>query len=145
MSTLVKKTNGGFPSIRSMMEDFWNGDRFFNTPFLTNESLPSVNVSDKKNHYELEVAAPGFKKDDFKISTENGMISISAETSSEKKEEKDNYLRQEFSRSSFTRTFSLPDDVEEEKINARYEDGVLTVELKKSAKALPAKKEIKVN
>ena len=83
--------------MRSMMEDFWNGDRFFNTPFLTNESLPSVNVSDKKNHYELEVAAPGFKKYDFKISTENGMISISAETSSEKKEEKDNYLRSGFS------------------------------------------------
>ncbi len=145
MSTLVKKSNGGFPSLRSMMEDFWNGDKFFNTPFFTNETLPSVNVSDKKNHYELEVAAPGFKKDDFKISTDKGMISISADTSSEKKEERENYLRQEFSRSSFTRTFSLPDDVEEDKINAHYENGVLTVELKKSAKAVPAKKEIKVD
>ncbi|MBS1532251.1 MAG: Hsp20/alpha crystallin family protein [Bacteroidetes bacterium] len=144
MSTLVKKSNG-FPSLRSMMEDFWNGDKFFNGPFFSSELVPSVNVSDKKNHYELEVAAPGYKKDDFKINTENGLITISAETSSEKKEEKEDYLRQEFSRSSFTRTFSLPEDVEDDKINAHYENGVLTVELKKSAKAVPAKKEIKIN
>ncbi|MBS1527267.1 MAG: Hsp20/alpha crystallin family protein [Bacteroidetes bacterium] len=144
MSTLVKKSNG-FPSLRSMMEDFWNGDKFFNTPFLSGELVPSVNVSDKKNHYELEVAAPGYKKDDFKISIENGLITIGAETSSEKKEEREDYLRQEFSRSSFTRTFSLPEDVEDDKINAHYENGVLTVELKKSAKAIAAKKEIKVD
>ncbi|HEY9000717.1 MAG TPA: Hsp20/alpha crystallin family protein [Mucilaginibacter sp.] len=143
MSTLVKKSNG-FPSLRSMMEDFWNGDKFFNTPFFNAETIPSVNVRDKKNHYELEVAAPGYKKDDFKISTEKGLISISAETSSEKKEEKEDYLRQEFSCSSFTRTFSLPEDVEDDKINARYDNGVLTIELKKTAKPVAAKKEIKV-
>jgi HSP20 family protein len=106
--------------------------------------VPSVNVRDKKNHYELEVAAPGYKKDDFKISTENGLITISAETSSEKKEENENFLRQEFSRSSFTRTFSLPEDVEVDKINARYENGVLSIDLNKSTKAVVAKKEIKV-
>ena len=127
------------------MEDFWNGDKFFNTPFLKAESLPSVNVRDRKNHYELEVAAPGYKKDDFKISTEKGVISISAETSSEKKEEKEDYLRQEFSSSSFTRTFSLPEDVEDDKINAHYDNGVLTIELKKTGKAVAAKKEIKVD
>ena len=144
MSTLVKKSNG-FPSLRSVMEDFWNGDKFFNAPFFATESIPSVNVRDRKNHYELEVAAPGYRKDDFKISTEKGLISISAETSSEKKEEKEDYLRQEFSCSSFTRTFSLPEDVEDDKINAHYENGVLTIELKKTAKAVAAKKEIKVD
>ena len=144
MSTLVKKSNG-FPSLRSMMEDFWSGDKFFNTPFFNTETIPSVNVRDKKNHYELEVAAPGYKKDDFKISTEKGRISISAETSNEKKEEKEDYLRQEFSSSSFTRTFSLPEDVEDDKINAHYDNGVLTIELKKTAKAVAAKKEIKVD
>jgi HSP20 family protein len=144
MSTLVKKTNG-IPSLRSMMEDFWNGDKFFTAPLVNGDLVPSVNVSDKKNHYELEVAAPGYKKNDFKISTENGLITISAETSTEKKEEKENYLRQEFSCSSFTRTFSLPEDAEEGKINAKYEDGVLKIELKKSAKAMAAKKEIKIN
>jgi len=143
MSTLVKKSNG-FPSFRTMMEDFWNGDKFFNAPFFNGESVPSVNVSDKKRKYEVAVAAPGYKKDDFKISTENGLIIISAETSSEQKEEKDDYLRQEFSCSSFTRTFSLPEDADEDKVSARYENGVLTVDLPKSAKAIAAKKEIKV-
>ncbi|HTI60228.1 Hsp20/alpha crystallin family protein [Mucilaginibacter sp.] len=144
MSALVKKSNG-FPALRSMMEDFWNGDKFFNTPFFASEVMPSVNVHDRKNHYELEVAAPGYKKDDFKINTENGLITISAKTSNSKKEEKENYVRQEFSCSSFTRTFSLPEDVEDDKINAHYDNGVLTVELKKTAKAIAAKKEIKVD
>lgn len=144
MSTLVKKTNG-FPALRSMMSDFWDGDQFFNTPFFTGALVPSVNVNDKKSHYEVQVAAPGYKKDDFNISIENGVITISAETSAEKKEEKDNYLRQEFSCSSFTRTFGLPGDVEEEKIKAHYEDGVLKIDLKKAANAAGAKKEIKID
>lgn len=127
------------------MEDFWNGDKFLNAPLFSGEFVPSVNVSDKKNHYELEVAVPGYKKDDFKISTENGLLTISAETSSEKKEEKDDYLRQEFSCSSFVRTFSIPEDVEAGKINARYGNGLLIIDLKKSAKAAVVKKEIKVN
>jgi len=127
------------------MEDFRNDDKFFSTPFFTNQSVPSINVRDKKNHYELEVAAPGYEKDDFKISTGNGVLTISAETSSEKKEEKEDYLRQEFSCSSFTRTFSLPEDAEEDKIKAHYEHGVLTIDLKKSGKAVAAKKEIKVD
>jgi HSP20 family protein len=143
MSTLVK--SNAFPSLRSMMEDFWNADKFFTGPLFNGEDwLPSVNIRDKKNLYELEVAAPGFKKDDFKITTENGLLSISAETSSEKKEEKDNYLRREFSHSAFTRTFTLPENVEEDHINAKYEDGVLTIDLKKTGKALASKKEVKI-
>jgi HSP20 family protein len=143
MSTLVK--SNGIPSFRSMMEDFWNTDRFFEKPFLTAETLPAVNIRETKNNYELEVAAPGFKKDDFKITTEHGLLTISAETSSERKEEKENYTRKEFSCASFTRTFSLPDNTAEDNINANYKDGLLKIELKKSDKGLPAKKEVKVN
>ena len=64
MSTLVK-TNG-FPSFKTMMEDFWNTDRFFEKPIFTGETLPAVNIRETKGSYELEVAAPGFKKEDFK-------------------------------------------------------------------------------
>jgi len=143
MSTLVK-TNG-FPTFRTMMEDFWNTDRFFEKPIFTGETLPAVNIRETKGNYELEVAAPGFKKEDFKITTENGLLTISAETKSELNEEKENYTRREFSCSSFTRTFSLPENALEEKIDANYKDGVLKIDLKKTEKSLPAKKEVKVN
>ncbi|MFI5139033.1 MAG: Hsp20/alpha crystallin family protein [Sphingobacteriales bacterium] len=143
MSTLVK-TNG-FPAFRTMMEDFWNTDRFFEKPIFTGDVLPAVNIRETKSNYELEVAAPGFKKEDFKITTENGLLTISAETKSELNEEKENYTRREFSCSSFTRTFSLPDNAIEDKIDANYKDGVLKIDLKKTEKSLPAKKEVKVN
>lgn len=143
MSTLVK--SNGFPSLRSMMEDFWNTERFFDKPFFGAETLPAVNIRETKNAYKLDVSAPGFKKDEFKISTEAGVLTISAETSAEKNEEKENYTRKEFSNSSFTRTFTLPENVLEDNIVANYQDGLLKIELKKSGKKLATKKEVKVN
>lgn len=143
MSTLVK--SNGSSALQSMMEDFWHSDKFFSKPFFTNELLPAVNIRETKNHYKLDVSAPGFKKDDFKITAGDGILTISAETSQEKNEEKQNYTRKEFSSSSFTRTFNLPDNVEEDHINANYRDGLLEIELKKSGKSSSAKKEIKVN
>jgi len=152
MSTLVKSKTS--PSLSSMMEDFWRPDRFFsrsfpeaffNAPFFSREFLPAVNVRETRHHYELEFAVPGFKKDDFKVETENGVLTISAEREDKKNDDKENYTRQEFSYASFTRTFNLPDDVIEDNIIANYHNGVLTLELKKSAKQLTAKKEIKVD
>lgn len=142
MSNLVK--SNPFPSVRSMMEDFWNTDRFFNLVPFTGETLPSVNVRETENNYQVEVSAPGFKKDDFKITTDHGFLTISAETSNEQKEEKGDYIRQEFSCSSFSRSFSLPDNAAEDNINAKYRDGLLTIELKKSGKNIESKKQIKI-
>jgi HSP20 family protein len=143
MSNLVKTNR--FPSLGSMMEDFWTTDKFFNQPFFNGETLPAVNIRENKNHYELEVAAPGFKKEDFKVTTENGLLTISAETSMEKNEEKEKYTRREFSCASFARTFTLPDNVVTDDIVAKYRDGLLNIELKKSGKSLVAKKEVKVD
>jgi HSP20 family protein len=145
MSTLVKSKSSGFPSLRSMMEDFWGNGKFFDRPFFSGETLPAVNIRETKSHYELELAAPGFKKADFKIATEDGLLIISAETSNEENEEKENYTRKEFSRSSFARTFQLPENVAEEGVNAKYADGLLTVQLKKTWKNLTSKKEVAVN
>jgi HSP20 family protein len=128
-----------------MMEDFWNADRFFDKPFFTGELLPAVNIRETKNHYKLDVSVPGFKKDDFKITTEDGLLTISAEGSEEKNEEKANYTRKEFSSSSFSRTFRLPENVEQNHISANYNNGLLEIELKKSGKSLTAKKQIKVD
>lgn len=142
MTTLVK--SNGFPTLSSMMEDLWKTDRFFNKPLFSQEMIPAVNVRDTKQGYELEMAAPGYKKDDFKITTEDGVMTISAEIDHEEKEEKENYSRQEFSYSSFTRSFSLPENVIEDDISASYHDGLLTINLKKSGKIEAQKKEVKI-
>jgi len=145
MTTLVKTNkSNGFPSVRKMMEDFWNTDKFFNQPFF-NEALPAVNVKENKDKFHVEVAAPGYKKDDFHVTAENGILTISAENKHESKEEKDSYPRQEFSCSSFSRSFTLPDNTSAEDIKAHYEDGLLKLELKKLENSVPAKKEIKIN
>lgn len=143
MTTLAKQHRT--PSFRSMMEDFRNTDHFFEKALAHGEFLPAVNIRETKNHYKLEVAVPGFKKDDFKITTEDGLLTISAETSKEEKEEKENYSRREFSRASFTRSFKLPDNAEEDHISASYQNGLLEIELKKSGKSASSKKQIKVD
>lgn len=143
MGTLVKSNR--FPSFRSMMADFWNADGFFNKPIFDNEFLPAVNIRDKEDSYELEVSAPGFKKEDFKVSTDDGMLTISAETSSENEEENEHYTRKEFSRSSFSRSFNLPENVVEEQIKAKYNDGLLQIALKKSGAGKRKAKQISID
>ena len=85
-----------FPSLRSVMEDFFKSD-LFNQPFITTEFLPSVNIRNEEGSYELEMSVPGFKKEDFKITSENGLLTISGEMSSEHQVERKNYTRKEFS------------------------------------------------
>jgi HSP20 family protein len=143
MSNLVK--SNFLPSFRSMMDEFWNTDRFFNQSFFNGDFLPAVNIRDTEQQYELEVSAPGFKKEDFKITTDKGLMTISAETSEEKNKEKAGYTRKEFSRSSFSRSFSLPDNVLEEDIKANYRDGLLQISLKKSGKAVEEKKQVLID
>ncbi|MEQ7801948.1 Hsp20/alpha crystallin family protein [Pedobacter sp. ASV1-7] len=141
MTTLLK--SNGFPSFRSAMDDFFNTD-FFNRPYVASEFLPAVNIRDEENSYELELSAPGFKKEDFKITSEDGLLNISAETSTEHKEEKKNYTRKEFSSSSLSRSFSLPDNIIEDNVKAHYKDGILRLSLKKKLKTLPNRKEISI-
>lgn len=141
MRTLVK-TNG-FPTLSSMLEDFWNTDKFFSRT-MDRDWLPAVNVRDTADKYQFEMAVPGFKKDDFKITIDDGALTVSAEVSTETKEEDENYTRREFSCNSFTRTFNLPDNIVEDDISASYTDGLLRIDLKKLEKPVAAKKEIKI-
>jgi len=143
MSNLVKSTF--FPSFRAMMDDFWKTDNLFNQSVFNGDFLPAVNIRDAEEHYELEVAAPGFEKEDFKITTDKGLMTISAATSNEKSEDKGDYTRKEFSRSSFSRSFALPDNVSEDEIKANYKEGLLTITLQKSEKLLPEKKQVLID
>lgn len=142
MSTLIKSS--GIPSLRSLMEDFWSNESVLDRALFRNDNLPAVNIKENEADYQIEVAAPGYKKSDFKIEVSEGVLSIIAETKDEKSEETDNYTRKEFTSSSFRRSFSLPDNVNDESVNAKYEDGLLHLQLLKSKKAEPKKKTISV-
>ena len=105
-----------------------------------------MNISDRANDFLIEMAAPGFSKEDFKVNIENEVLTISAEKKNEKKDENSRYTRKEFQYSTFTRTFTMPENVEADKIGAEYKEGVLSLTLpkKEEAKVKPAR-EIKIS
>lgn len=111
-------------------------DDFFNTDFMprANATAPAINVIENDKNYTVELAAPGLKKEDFNVNVDDdGNLSIKMEQKHENKEEdkKAHYLRREFSYSKYEQTLLLPDDVDKEKISAKVNDGVLTVEIPK--------------
>lgn len=134
----------GLPTISSWMDDILN--RSFGTEFMSNfnsgMTLPAVNVLDLDDKFLVEMAVPGFKKSDFNVNLDNKLLTISAEHKTENEENvDDHYTRREFGYSSFQRTFTLPEIIDNEKIVAKYEDGILKVALPKleEAKKKPAK------
>jgi HSP20 family protein len=152
MSLLVKKNGSTFPDLVS---DFFDTDLVL-TPNLfdfggsrlsgLSTSLPSVNIAEDEKSFKFELAAPGLEKKDFKVETDNGTLTISSEKQKESKEEKENYKRREFSYSSFSRSFQLPENSIPDKIDAKYENGVLRLTLpKKEVTISKPKKEIKIS
>ena len=126
----------GSKSVNSFFDDFITKDLFDWTDknFASlGSNLPSVNLKETDTNIEIELAAPGMKKEDFKVEIENDMLMISSEKEEEKEEvgKKDNYIRKEFNYQSFCRTFSLPDTANENKIEANYKDGILHVVIEK--------------
>lgn len=112
---------------------------FFNTDYMPRVSAtaPAINVVEDDKEYRVELAAPGMKKEDFDVNINHeGNLTIKMECKREAKEEdkKARYLRREFSFTKYEQTLILPDDVDKEKIVAKVEDGVLTVNLPKVVK-----------
>jgi HSP20 family protein len=93
--------------------------------------MPAVNIREDEKNFTLELAVPGIDKKDLKIDINEDVITISSEHNEEKEEARDDFKRKEFSYSSFCRSFYLPENVNKEKIEANYKDGILTVELPK--------------
>lgn len=140
----ANKNEGFFPSVFS---DFFDNDRFFNNRWFESVSnMPAVNIKETDADFDVEFAAPGFKKTDFKVDIDNNVLTISAEKKDEKNEENKRYTRKEFSYSSFSRSFTLPQSVDSEKIDAKYNDGILKLHiLKKEVAKSRSKKEIKID
>ncbi len=142
MSLIVRKPQMDFPAFGSLIDQFFNNDFFdwSNRNFsLTNTTLPAVNIKEDNDKFQVEVAAPGLKKEDFKIEVNHNMLSISSEKREEKTEgqEGGTYTRREFSYQSFVRSFSLPESVDADKIEASYNDGVLVLNIPKKEEAKP--------
>lgn len=130
-------------------------DDFFSKPWndwfnagLTSRAMnvPAVNISERKDDFQVTMAAPGLKKEDFKIRLEGTILTISSEKEEESKEDDEKFTRREYSYSSFERSFSLPEEVNQSAIEAQYKDGVLSLTLpkKEEAKRMAVSKQITV-
>jgi len=131
--TLVKFKKHRLPWYDTMFTDLLGTDRLLtNDFFMENKWIPAMNIKENDKHFEIDVAAPGFTKKDFKISIENGILHISAVNKEEVEEKKDDYTRREFNYNSFSRSFTLPENInEDEKIDATYKHGILKIVLVK--------------
>ena len=142
--SLVKRSD--WPSLLrdSWLSDFFDNDRFFDSD-LMQKSVPAVNIVEKDNAFEIELAAPGLEKKDFKVTVDRGVLTISAEKEMKKEEKEDNYTRKEFNYTSFSRSFALPESVTDESIKANYQNGILKLSVAKKTPVKQAKKAIEIS
>ena len=142
--SLIRR-NEGYPAWSNFFNEFfdrdwmdWSNRNFSNT----NTTLPSVNIKESADDFELDMAAPGLEKKDFKIEINHGTLTISSEKKVENETKTgQQFTRREFSYQSFSRSFTLPETVDGDKISAKYENGILKVSIpkKEEAKPKPAK------
>lgn len=136
MNTPAKRNGGLWPK---MVQDFFGADIFdWDKEFWASGigiEMPSANVIENDKEFKLELSAPGFDKKDFKVEFSDGLLNISAEKEHKKEEEKENYRKKEFSYSSIRRSFSLPENIFEDKIDAKYDNGILKVVIPKNDQA----------
>ncbi len=137
----MKLVRPNYSPVKDVFQDFFNSavNRTL-SDFLSVDSpvtQPSVNIKETPEDYKIEVAAPGLEKADFQLSLENDRLTISAQKEDKKEESGENFTRKEFSFSSFSRSFDLPDTVQAENASANYENGILLVTLPKRPEAKP--------
>lgn len=153
MSTLMRRGKSPFSSIfpellnpegllgKSMMDlerRLWDADR--------TSDVPSLNVRETEKEYMVDIVAPGFEKKDFKVEFSDGMVTVHAEKEHKEEDTQKDYTHMEFSYTSIARSFSLPENIREEKIDAKYDNGILQLHIPKKEAGKPKiTKEIKVN
>lgn len=104
-------------------------------------NIPAVNISEHKDEYLVSLAVPGMNRDDFKIDIDGNLLTISSEKEETKEEKEKKFTRKEYNYSSFRRSFTLPDEINKDKIDAKYENGILKIALPRieEAKKITAK------
>jgi HSP20 family protein len=136
-----KKNSTLLPGFNDIFESVL-GDTFFSDRRIN--SLPAVNILESGEEYDIELAAPGLKKEDFKVSVERDMLTISTGQYSENNTSEKTYNRREFSYSAFTRAFTLPESADVDRIQASYIDGVLKLTLPKKEEAKAVSRQIEI-
>ncbi|QPH39429.1 Hsp20/alpha crystallin family protein [Pedobacter endophyticus] len=146
--TLVKfnpnrdnKKNGLMTGFNDVFDSIFN-DTFFSDRLMSR--VPAANISESQDHYHVELAAPGLKKEDFKISLERDVLSISAEQSAQNDLQERSFNKREFSYNSFVRSFTLPDSADDNGIDAKYENGVLCINIPKREEAKIQSRQIEI-
>ncbi|MCU0404910.1 MAG: Hsp20/alpha crystallin family protein [Chitinophagaceae bacterium] len=145
MSNITKSPGN---MLRPFFRDFFDVENFFNKPLfndMPNMHFPAVNISETDTAYDIELAVPGFKKEDFTLKVEDDVLTISAEGKTEEKTEEKNYSRREYHYAAFTRSFRLPDNAKDDDIKAGYKDGMLHLSIPKTTETVKATKEIKID
>jgi HSP20 family protein len=146
--TLVKfnsennNKNGLVPAFNNVFDSIFT-DSFFSG--RDTALVPAVNISETADHFQVDLAAPGLSKEDFKINLERKMLTISVQKEVSNEQEDRNFSRKEFSYSSFTRSFALPDSADDNAIEAKYNNGVLKVEIPKKEEAKNVTRQISIS
>ncbi|MEO3407596.1 Hsp20/alpha crystallin family protein [Mucilaginibacter sp. CAU 1740] len=136
-----KRNSSLLPGFSDVFDSIFN-DTFFNDRMVTR--VPAVNISETENNYHVELAAPGLKKEDFKLNLERNQLSISVEQSTNHEDNQKNYSKREYSYSSFVRSFTLPESADDSKIDATYTDGVLRIDIAKREEAKTLRRQIEI-
>jgi HSP20 family protein len=131
MSAIKWNDKGVIPTVNSFFSDMFHRDDDFMSRFTRKTELPVVNIFETDDTFTLEVAAPGMKRDDFKIELEDNALLVSSEFEEEMEDEGKNYTTKEYVFKSFKRSFWLPENVDIENIKANFKNGVLDVKIPK--------------
>jgi HSP20 family protein len=143
--TLVKFNNKANNTLMPGFNDVF--DSIFNDTFFSDRlvaRVPSVNISESENNYHVELAAPGLKKEDFKLNLERNQLSISVEQSADHQDNQKNYSKREYSYSSFVRSFTLPESADHGNIEASYTNGILRIDIAKREEAKAVRRQIEI-
>lgn len=142
---LVKFNEGSNRNVLNPFSDLF--ESYFNDSFISDRMVsrvPAVNISETEEDYEIEVGAPGLKKEDFKINLDKNMLNISVEKPFESTEQNKTYSKREYNYSSFVRSFALPESADNANIAAEYMDGVLKISVPKKEEAKMQPREISI-
>ncbi|MXV16655.1 Hsp20/alpha crystallin family protein [Hufsiella ginkgonis] len=136
-----KRNNALLPGFNDVFESVFN-DTFFSDRLVTR--VPAVNISESADNYHIELAAPGLKKQDFKLNMDRNVLTISVERAHENTSGDRKFSKREYSYSSFVRSFTLPEQADHERITAAYEDGVLKIDVAKKEEAKSVSRQIEI-
>ncbi|OJW66632.1 MAG: heat-shock protein Hsp20 [Candidatus Amoebophilus sp. 36-38] len=131
--TLMKVDQSLFPRFSNLWEDFLGKDVMDMPNWKVGASIPAVNIVEKTDKFLVHLASPGMNRNDFKINVDNGVLTVASEKKEEheEKDKESRFTRREFSYQSFKRSFTLPESVQADKIEAKYENGILEIILPK--------------